>query len=201
MTASRQSPVPHLASLPELLSIPADTRFHEILDGELVQKTAPAGEHALAQGGVVSFARQFHRSGGSSSGGWWILPEATIWLSMHDIVQPDVAGWRRERMPQRPQGYPLRLRPDWVCEVMTDSDSRRRDAMQKLRLYAVHGIPHYWLLDTERERLTVLGLTEHGYEELQVAGCGDLVAAEPFGDVLLDVGELFGYEPRSTKSS
>ena len=95
-------------------------------------------------------------------------------------------------MPEPPPGYPLRLRPDWVCEVMADGDARRRDGLQKRRIYSDHGVPHYWLIDTEREVLTVLRLEERGYVELLVAGRAERVRAEPFALLELQVGVLFG---------
>lgn len=194
MTASSQTPRPHLATLADLLLIPEDQRRHEILDGELLPKEAAGGRHALGQSSVARWGAPFVRrpNGPARPGGWWILTEATIALSVHQVEQPDVAGWRRERMPEVPNVFPLVLRPDWVCEVMGDGDARRRDGVQKRRIYADHGVPHYWLLDMERERLTVLRLGPVGYLEVLEAKRGDRVRAEPFEALELKVGVLFG---------
>mgnify|MGYP002138899687 FL=1 len=98
-------------------------------------------------------------------------------------------------MPTMPNDYPLTLRPDWVCEIMSDSDARRRDGLPKRRIYADHGVPHYWLVDTERERLQVLRLGEYGYEEVLDVDRGQRVRAEPFDALGLAVGVLFGDDP------
>ena len=98
-------------------------------------------------------------------------------------------------MPAKPSGFPLRVRPDWVCEVMTDGDARRRDGIQKRRIYADHDVLHYWLVDAERETLTVLRRTARGFEELLTAGRTDIVRAEPFESFELRVGVLFGDDP------
>ena len=119
----------------------------------------------------------------------------TTRLVPHQVVEPDVAGWRRERMPTLPNDYPLTLRPDWVCEIMCDSDARRRDGLLKRRIYADHGVPHYWLVDTERERLQVLRIGEFGYEEVLDVDRGQRVRAEPFDAMELAVGVLFGDDP------
>ena len=95
-------------------------------------------------------------------------------------------------MPNRPCGYPLTMQPDWVCEIMCDGDARRRDSILKRRIYADHGVPYYWLADTERETLTVLTLTDRGYVELLTASRADRVRAVPFDLIELQVGVLFG---------
>lgn len=193
--ASTQTPLPHLATFRDLLAIPEEERFHEILDGEIVQKAMASGEHGATQQAIGTWlgARFGRRPNGTSRpGGWWFATEVEIEFSLHQVVWPDIAGWRRERMPERPRGYPLRLRPDWVCEIMADGDARRRDGLKKRRLYADTGVPHYWLVDTEQELLTVLRLEPQGYVEVLRAGRSNRVRAEPFDALDLPVGVLFG---------
>lgn len=193
--ASTQTPTPHLAALSDLLAVAPEGRFHEVLDGELVRKAAPSAEHGLGQAASAAWLWSYFGrkpNGAERPGGWWFLTEATIELARHDIIQPDVAGWRRERMPEAPTGYPLRLPPDWVCEVMTDADARRRDGLQKRRLYGNHGISHYWLLDVQLQTLTVLRLEASGYVQVLEAPRTARVRAEPFAAIELPVGVLFG---------
>ena len=191
---STQTPLPRLASFADLLAIPEEQRHHEILDGEIVRKAMAGGEHGLSQLCVGRLLDPFGRkpNGSARPGGWWLVSDVEVELAPHEVVRPDVVGWRRERMPDRPHGFPIRLRPDWVCEIMTDGDARRRDGLQKRRIYADCGIPHYWLLDTERERLTVLRLSASGYVEVLAAARGDRARAEPFDVLELQIGVLFG---------
>jgi Uma2 family endonuclease len=77
---------------------------------------------------------------------------------------------------------------------MTDGDARRRDGLRKRRLYADMGVPHYWLVDTERERLIVLRLEAQGFVEVLDAGRSERVCAEPFAALELPIGALFGDE-------
>lgn len=193
--SSSQTPR-QLATFEDLLAIPESERFHEILDGELLPKEATSGEHSLTQGSVRASLDGFagQKNGPSRPGGWWLLTEPTVRLSAYQTVRPDLAGWRRERMPGRPAGFPLHLRPDWVCEIHVLGDARRRDTLQKRRIYAEHGVPHYWLLDAERETLTVLRLVGEVFVEVQVAGIDAVVRAEPFESVALPVAALFGHD-------
>ncbi len=193
-SASTQTPKVHLATFFDLLRIPEEIRRHEILDGEVVEKALPRWEHGVSQTRAGDLLRRFNRkpNGPTRPGGWWILTEPTIQLSRHEVVQPDLAGWRRERVLGDPPSYPITLRPDWVCEIMSDGDARRRDGLQKRRIYADHDVPHYWLVDTEREMLTVLRLTAECYVEVLTAARKDRVRAEPFDALELQIGVLFG---------
>lgn len=195
MASSAETPQPHLATFKDLIALPEEERFHEILDGELVRKCMASGEHALGQiQAAIWLGSRFARrpNGADRPGGWWFLTEVEIELARHEIVRPDLAGWRRDRVKEAPQGHPLHIRPDWICEVLTSSDGRRRDGLQKRRIYANHGVPHYWLVDTERKRLLVLRLEDQGFIEVLDAGRSERVRAEPFAQLEFPVGVLFG---------
>jgi Uma2 family endonuclease len=111
-----------------------------------------------------------------------------------EIVRPDVAGWRRERSPQRPTGTGIALRPDWICEVISPGNAAN-DTVKKLRLYHRAGVPHYWLVDPREATLSVLRWSEPGYITLQTATRGEIVRAEPFEQIAIPVGTLFGEDP------
>jgi len=183
-----------LATAETLLAL-GDSPF-EVLAGELVRKADPSAEHGDAQAGLAALIRPpFHRrpGGPNGPGGWWILTEVDVELAPNDIVRPDLAGWRRERVPERPMGRPVRARPDWICEVLSSSNART-DLVEKLALYARSGVPHYWIVDPATETLTVHRLLADGYLIAVRAGREGTVRAEPFEAVELRVGTLFGDE-------
>ena len=103
-SASTLTPKAQLATFFDLLVIPEESRRHEILEGEIIEKALPRGEHGFSQGNIVMQLRDYQRRQGEASkpGGWWFATEPTIELSRHGVVQPDVAGWLRERMPSSP---------------------------------------------------------------------------------------------------
>ena len=171
-------------------------RAVEVMGGELVEKAAPTGEHGDAQAGITASLRgPFHRqSGEDPPGGWWIATEVLIELETHEIVRPDIVGWRRVRVPERPTGWPVRERPDWVCEVLSSSTAGR-DLGPKMRLLHRHGVAHYWVADPVGRFLAVYRRAEEGYLLVLTAGPGEKVRAEPFGAVELDVGTFFGDDP------
>ncbi|MFT3773094.1 MAG: Uma2 family endonuclease [Minicystis sp.] len=187
------SPI-HLATAADLARLPPDRRA-EVINGEIVEKANPSAEHGDAQGGVIVHLRgPFHRRSGSDKpGGWWILPEVEIELAPHEVYRPDIVGWRRERVPDRPTGRPVMVRPDWVCEVLSTSNASN-NLVKKLRVYHRAEVPHYWIVDPQHETLTVLRWTPDGYLTALTAGRGDRVRAEPFAAIELPVGALFGDE-------
>lgn len=188
-------PLRRKATLEDFWAIPEADRFHELISGEIVEKAAPSGEHGAAQAGIVGslWASFDRRSGGSGSGGWWIATEVEVLLDP-DLVRPDVVGWRRERWPERPTGTPVRVRPDWICEVISPTRPTD-DTVKKLRLYHRTQIPHYWLLDPQNATLTVMRWSEAGYVTVLSTERGEVVRAEPFGAIELAVGTLFGDDP------
>jgi Uma2 family endonuclease len=181
------------ATLEDFWAIPEDQRFHELIDGELIEKAHPSGEHGAAMGGIIAAVHPAYqrKPGGRYPGGWWIMPDVDILLGDRDIVRPDVVGWRRERCPEQPKGMPVKLLPDWMCEVLSPSNANN-DSVKKLRLYHRAGIKHYWIADPREATLTVMRWSTDGYITVQSAERHETVRPEPFEAIQLFVGSLFG---------
>lgn len=168
----------------------------ELLGGELVEKAAPTGEHGGAQialAGLIwpPFSR---RTGGTQGpGGWWLRTEVHVELSAHDVICPELAGWRRETCPQPPRGFPVRQRPDWVCEVLSPSTARR-DLGEKRILLHQAGVPWFWTVNLELELVQVYRWSGDGYLLHASAGGRERAALAPFEAVELELGRLFGHE-------
>src|SRR5262245_41705129 len=100
-----------------------DTMVAEIIDGELFISPRPASPHAYAASVIFGDAfGMFGRPPGdpAGSGGWWLLFEPELHLR-DDVLVPDIAGWRRQRMPEVPNVAAFTQPPDWVCEVISPS--------------------------------------------------------------------------------
>jgi Uma2 family endonuclease len=188
---SSAAPERRLASAKDLLAIPEEERFHEVINGELVQKALPSLRHGVAQTELVGEITGAYgpRSRGRGPGGWVFATEVEIEFEAHQVYRPDVAGWRRERLPQLPKEFPATVRPDWVCEVLSPSN-KQNDLFKKLRIYQRCQVPHYWLLDPEVEVLAVYRWTAEGYLLVMTAEGSERVRAEPFEAVELSVHEL-----------
>lgn len=179
------------ATLHDLLAIPESQRCHEIIDGVLVEKEAATGKHGGAQ---VRLSRKLgpydRRPGGRSPGGWWFATEVEIQLEEDQVFRPDIAGWRRARMAVLPSEVPITVRPDWICEIL--SQNKRNDLIRKKRAYHRAEVGHYWIVDPSEETLAVYRWHEDGYVETIMAAREERVRAEPFEDLELHIGVLFG---------
>lgn len=181
-------------TIEDWLAQPEEARY-ELIDGNFIEKAAPGPPHAFAQGGIGrTLGTAFHRrTGGPFPGGWWILPEVDIRLGDNGF-RPDLAGWRRERVPVFPTARPVIVCPDWVCEVLSDSN-RANDLFRKMRLYHQAGVTHYWLLDPENGTLAVFRHGPAAYQNVLNAERHELVRAEPFDAIEVRVGQLLGDDP------
>ena len=114
-TAERRPP----ATYQDVLDAPAH-RVAEIVDGTLHVSPRPASLQALAKTCLAASLGPAFCFGRRGPGGWWIMHEPELHLG-EDILVPDVAGWRRERLPSIPETRGGVIAPDWVCETMSDS--------------------------------------------------------------------------------
>src|SRR5579864_322587 len=163
----------------------------ELIDEVIIEKALPTLSHGETQGAVVAWGRQYFRKDPPAGGrGWVFATEVDVELKPGRVVRPDVAGWRRERLPRR-KDRPVKVVPDWTCEVVSEAPSdRRRDLVTKVRFYAEAAVPFYWTIDPEARSLTVYRWTDNGYL-VALAGAGDEVARPPpFEAVEVKVGDL-----------
>jgi Uma2 family endonuclease len=179
-------------TIADWLALPDSARI-ELIDGEFVEKAAPTFEHGLAQGhtvGAISAVYNRRVGGPRGPGGWWIVTEVDVLLDGRGY-RPDIAGWRRERAPAPLRERPVALRPDWICEIVSDSN-RTTDTVTKLRRYHQAGVPHYWILDQIDRTLTVHRHMVDGYLVALRADLNERVRAEPFEAIELQVAVLLG---------
>jgi Uma2 family endonuclease len=188
------SPRRGIATIVDLLAIPEDRRHHELIDGVLLEKDAASGRHGGAQLRLGEHLAPYNRRpGGRWPGGWWFASECEVQFEDTQVFKPDVAGWRRDRLVELPAQVPTVVRLDWVCEIL--STNRRKDLVEKKRVYHRHEVGHYWIIDPVDETLSVHRWHPEGYVEVLIAERGERVRAEPFADIELVVGVLFGDEP------
>jgi Uma2 family endonuclease len=184
------NPASKRAVYADLLALPEDVRA-EILGGALVRAPAPLPRHSKAQRSAARFVGgPFDDDDGHGGpGGWWIFLEVDIELTPHDVVRPDLAGWRRERLPD-PDQRPIRIVPDWACEVLSPSTAGR-DRVQKRELYAQHGVRYYWIVDPDARTVEALELRDGRWMDAGSHGDNATARIPPFDAVEIPVGRLF----------
>jgi Uma2 family endonuclease len=191
--------MPHSASLPvvtdrrratyqDVLDAPPNM-VAEVIDGQLVLMPRPAKPHAIAASVLGEELGPPFRRGRGGPGGWILLDEPELHVG-EDILVPDLAGWRRERMPHVDDAAYFTLAPDWVCEVLS-LRTAKIDRSDKLPIYAREQVAHAWLVDPLARTLEVL--RREGSRWLLVGVWSDeaRVRAEPFDAIELELGALW----------
>ena len=161
----------------------------EIVDGALYTNPRPAAPHALAASALeidLGSAFQFGRGG---PGGWWIIVEPELHLR-DDILVPDLAGWRRARMPSYPETAYFTIAPDWVCEILSPS-TRKLDLEAKRPVYAREGVRHLWLVDPAERTLEAFELTAAKWTRIATAADDEPVRVAPFEAVSFNLADLW----------
>ena len=184
-----------LATIEDLLALPEDSRM-ELIDGQLVPKEVASFEHNVAQTTITAeIAGRFGRSGSLGPGGWWIATEVETYYETQDLCfLHDIAGWKRERHPEKPTGRPMRMRPDWVCEILSPSNWKH-DTVTKFQVLFANKVPHYWIVDVQHQELTIYRWSKDGYVVAQKVVVNDgAIKLEPFTEIEIDVASLFGIE-------
>jgi len=186
----RMGKTPNRATYEDLLALDEQTRA-EVVEGRVTTVVAPVAEHGRTQACLASaIGSPFdHGPQAKGPGGWWIACDVDVRFAPTTVLRPDLVGWRRERL-RTLRGRPIEVRPDWVCEVVSPSNASH-DLVTKRRLYAAHGVPHYWLVEPLARTLTALTLQDDRWVEEGVFDEHDVARIAPFEAVELEVGRLF----------
>jgi len=181
------------ATYDDILKLPEHV-VGEIIGGDLVVSPRPASPHTRASSVLGGELAPFDRDKGGprGPGRWWILDEPE--LHFHgDVLVPDLAGWRRERMPRLPNVTAFELAPDWVCEILSPSTAVI-DRTKKLAIYARERMAYVWLIDPLLGTLEAKRLTpEAQWLEDAVVGPdeGPYARVVPFDELEIELGRLW----------
>jgi Uma2 family endonuclease len=183
------------ATYADLEAVPPG-KVAELIGGILHVMPRPASRHALASSRLGRRLGPFDDDP-SGPGGWWILDEPELHFpdptapGEIDALVPDLAGWRRERMPEMPDVAAFTLAPDWVCEVLSKS-TEEVDRSEKMPIYAREGVRHAWLVDPVAKTLEVYTLGEaRRWSEPVISGGAEVVRMVPFDAIGLALATLW----------
>ena len=161
----------------------------EIIHGTLVTHPRPAPRHSVAASGLGASIAPGYQWGKDGPGGWIFMDEPELHLGPH-VVVPDLAGWRRERLPRLPDTAYVGTSPDWVCEVLSDS-TESYDRNAKRAIYGEAGVPFLWLLDPRGKFLEVFQLTAGHWLLVRTFTGDDEIRAVPFEVIAFPLGQLW----------
>ena len=163
----------------------------EIINGRLYAQPRPASPHALAASGLEIDLGGFYHRGRGGPGGWWILVEPEVhFIRDAEVLVPDIAGWRRERMPRLPRDHRFEIAPDWVCEILSPSTAKT-DRVIKMPVYAHYGVAYLWLVDPLAHTLEAFALRDGQWTVIGLFQDRDVVSVEPFHEMALELTGLW----------
>lgn len=181
-------PAPSKATYQDLHRIP-ENMIGEIINGELQTTPRPSYKHALVTSSLGSEIVGPYYKGRGGPGGWIILNEPEVQLGDHLLV-PDIAGWKKERLPEPPHTNWCDISPDWICEVLSPS-TIRTDRIKKMPIYSQFNVGHIWLIDPIAKTLEVFRLKEESWLLVATFCDDDTVCVEPFLDIEINLQELW----------
>ena len=176
------------ATYADLEALPSNM-VGEIVRGVLYANPRPALPHAAAASAIGEEIGPPFKRGRGGPGGWMILYEPELHLDA-DVLVPDLAGWRRERMPELPDTAAFELAPDWVCEVLSPS-TEAADRAEKMPIYGREGVGHVWLVDPVAQTLEVFQLEASRWIMLGTWRDDAWVRAAPFAELDLELAGLW----------
>jgi Uma2 family endonuclease len=164
----------------------------QIIDGELIVTPRPAWRHSRAASSLTGEILPTYQFGRGGPGGWIIVGEPEIHFG-NNVIVPDLAGWRRERIFIHPDEHRITVIPDWVCEILSPSTARIVK-VKKMRIFAQYEVPFAWIIDPAQLTLEVLRLESGKWLIQGVYAENEKVRAEPFEEVEIDLANLWSEE-------
>ena len=173
---------PRKATYQDILDAP-DNMVAEIIHGELYLSARPADPHVWAYAKLhgeieMKFARD-PDGDGDVPAEWAILPEPELRLGQ-DVLVPDSAGWRVEKLHRNQAIRFNDVVPDWVCEVLSPS-TREFDLGRKSDICAREGVKFLWIIDTAARTLQASVLTNGNRLPISTLLATDMITVPPFG--------------------
>ncbi|MEW6267543.1 MAG: Uma2 family endonuclease [Thermodesulfobacteriota bacterium] len=183
VSAKRKAVYDDLYTLPENMT-------GEIIEGELFALPRPGYKHSTTASVLGSEIIPPYRFGkGGGPGGWIITIEPEVMFG-ENLLVPDLAGWKKERLPEPPKDNWTMVSPDWVCEILSPS-TFRIDRVRKMPIYAAHVVPYLWLIDPVAKLLETFKLKDGAWMVLGNYAENDKVRVEPFQEVEIDLANLW----------
>lgn len=163
----------------------------EIINGQLRTQPRPGWPHILAGARLGADIEGPYGRGRGGPGGWWVVLEPEVHFVLDtEVTVPDLAGWRKERMPSPPEGHKIQVVPDWICEIFSAS-TKSTDREEKMPLYARYGVRFAWLVDPKTRTLEAYELFNATWKLLGLFRDDNRVCVAPFDAIAIRLLDLW----------
>ncbi len=175
----------------QIRKLPEGVTGEIIEPGKLSTMSRPGRTHRFTANAIRRSLAGFDRYQGGA--GWWFEVEAEIRFGERLLV-PDIAGWRVREDDKFLDDNPIRVAPDWACEVLSGTTTRK-DRMLKLPIYVRSGVSWVWLVDTEAQLVEVYEPAGGHPAQIVAAGEADRVRLPPFDSIEIDLAQWWLSKP------
>jgi Uma2 family endonuclease len=173
----------------DYLLLPGEKRY-ELIDGDLHMVPAPRTFHQLVSVEIMEALNRFVREQGL---GRVFSAPCDVYFSRQDVVQPDILFIASNRLGVIKENY-IQGAPDLVIEILSPS-SEEMDRQLKRKLYALHGVREYWIVNPDAKSIEVLTRQEGDLRIVQTFVADEWLTSpllEGFRMLLLEVFRPLG---------
>jgi Uma2 family endonuclease len=180
-----QDATPRLMSLEEFLARPEE--FGELIEGVYCPMTpAPSLRHQIISkrlSTALTNYEELHHTGVA------LYAPVDVIFEPNMVLQPDLLFMSNEHLDRLKENS-IEGPPDVIVEILSPSNPRR-DTIEKLALYAKYGVPEYWLVPFEFDRVEVLVLNGDHYAKPAIFQQGETLTSAQLPGFELEVAKLF----------
>jgi Uma2 family endonuclease len=141
-----------------------DNFWYELINGELVKKSAPAPRHQMIQANLFRLLGNFVFN---NSLGVLLCAPVDVFVDDFSIPQPDLLFIAKEQQHIITDDGVMGA-PNLVVEILSPS-SIKRDRKDKMNLYKRLRVQEYWIIDPNNQAVEVYHLIEDDYDLVSFA--------------------------------
>jgi len=165
-----------------------DDRFlYELLNGELVKRSAPSPLHQRISGRLFSKINSWINE--KNLGELFYSP-IDVFLDDYNVPQPDLIFIKKERLGIVHLEKGIIGMPDLVIEILSPG-SIKRDRFEKMKIYQQFKAPEYWIVDPANGSIEVYALRDDKFEVASFAVQEGTVQSPALGGWELEVKSIF----------
>lgn len=143
----------------EMLFDDDDNYYYEIINGEMIQKSAPTPFHQEISRNLLFSLETYNRQ--QKKGSIFCAP-IDVFLDEYNKPQPDLVFVSNEKKAIITNDGIIGV-PDVIIEIISPS-SILRDRIEKKNLYERMGVSEFWLVDPQYSAIEIYALKNNRYE-------------------------------------
>lgn len=135
------------------------------LDGKIIDMSPTSWDHGAIQANLTTTIKTLIRTkkdlDTNQTDDWLIINEASVkYKTNNSGFIHDIAGWKKSRWILPKISHAIDVSPDWVCEILSPSNSSK-DFVDVKQVLMLEKVPHYWIVDIKRKCIIVYAIEDN----------------------------------------